>query len=111
MLWECIIDFKGKWDEHLPLIEFASNNSYHSSIDIAPFKALYGRRRRYLLGWFEVGEFALIGPEIFYQVVEKVQIITDRLKTTQSWQKSYADNRKRDLEFILGDLVHLKYHP
>ncbi|KAH0639227.1 hypothetical protein KY285_035813 [Solanum tuberosum] len=59
----CFIDFKGKWDYHLPLIEFSYNNSYHSSISMGPFEAFYGRRCRYPLGWFEVGEVALLGPE------------------------------------------------
>ena len=49
MLRACVIDFKGSWDEHLPLIEFAYNNSYHASIQMAPFEALYGRKCRYLL--------------------------------------------------------------
>ncbi|PHT51913.1 hypothetical protein CQW23_06375 [Capsicum baccatum] len=52
----CILDFKGNWDDHLPLIEFAYNNSYHSSIGMTPFEALYGRRCRSHIGWFEVGD-------------------------------------------------------
>ena len=51
-----MIDFKGSWDDHLPLIEFAYNNSYHSSIQIALYEALYGRKCRSPVGWFEVGE-------------------------------------------------------
>ena len=58
-----MIDFKGSWDDHLSLIEFAYNNSYHSSIQMAPYEALYGRRCRSSVGWFEVGEAALIGPD------------------------------------------------
>ncbi|KAH0739400.1 hypothetical protein KY290_038105 [Solanum tuberosum] len=60
MLRACVIDFKGNWDDHLPLIEFAYNNIYHLSIYMAPFEALYGRRCRSPIGWFEVGEVALI---------------------------------------------------
>ncbi|CAN4090624.1 unnamed protein product [Withania somnifera] len=52
----CVLDFKGSWDDHLPLIEFAYNNSYHSSIKMAPYEALYGRKCRSPIGWFEVGE-------------------------------------------------------
>ncbi|KAH0776336.1 hypothetical protein KY290_007747 [Solanum tuberosum] len=85
----CVIDFQGNWDDHLPLIEFAYNNSYHSSIATTAFEALYGRRCRSPVGWFEVGEFA----------IEKVQLIRERLKMAQSRQKSYADVRRRDLEF------------
>ncbi|GKF10809.1 putative reverse transcriptase domain-containing protein [Tanacetum coccineum] len=46
MLRACVIDFGGTWDVHLPLAEFSYNNSYHSSIMCAPFKALYGRKCR-----------------------------------------------------------------
>ena len=53
MLRACLIDFKGNWDDHLPLIEFAYNNSYHSSIKMAPYEALYERKCRSPIGWFE----------------------------------------------------------
>ena len=66
-----MIDFKGNRDDHLPLMEFAYNNSYHSSIGMAPFEALYGRRCRSPIGWFEVGEVSLIGPELVHEAMEK----------------------------------------
>ncbi|WMV46274.1 hypothetical protein MTR67_039659 [Solanum verrucosum] len=84
MLKSCVIDFKGNMDDHLPLIEFAYNNSYHSSIQMAPYEALYGRRCISPIGWFEVGEARLIGPDIVHQVMEKVKVIQERLKTVQS---------------------------
>jgi len=111
MLRACVVNFKGSWDDHLPLIEFAYNNSYHSSIAMAPFEALYGRRCRSLVGWFEVSEFAVIGPELVYEFIEQVRLIRARLKTAQSRQKSYADVRKRDQEFEIGDWVYLKISP
>ena len=111
MLRACVLDFDGSWDEHLPLIEFAYNNSYHSSIQMAPYEALYGRKCRSPVGWFEKGEAQLIGPELVQQAVEKVKIIRDRLLTAQSRQKSYADNRRRDLEFQANDWVFLKVSP
>ena len=98
-----MIDFKGSWDDHLPLVEFACNNNYHSSIQMALYEALYGRRCRSPVGWFEVGEAALIGPDSVHDAMEKVQLIRDKLKTTQSRQKSYADVRRRDLEFQVDD--------
>ena len=101
-----MIDFN-----HLPLIEFAYNNSYHSSIQIAPFEALYGRRCRSPIGWFEVGETALIGLDSFPYAMEKVQLLRDRLKISQSRQKSYADVRRRELEFQVDDWVFLKVSP
>ncbi|WMV54147.1 hypothetical protein MTR67_047532 [Solanum verrucosum] len=72
MLRACVIDFKGNWDDHLHLIEFSYNNSYHSSIQMAPYEALYGRRCRSPIGWFEVGEAGLIGPDLVHQALEKV---------------------------------------
>ena len=82
MLRVCMIDFKGNSDDHLPLIEFAYNNNYHSRIQMASYEALYGRRYRSHIGWFEVGEAELIGPNLVHQVIEKVKVIQERLKTT-----------------------------
>ena len=75
MLRACVFDFKGNWDDHLPLIEFSYNNSYHSSIVIEPFKDLYERTCRSTIGWFEIGEFALLGSEAIYEAIEKVRLI------------------------------------
>ncbi|XP_070054221.1 uncharacterized protein [Nicotiana tomentosiformis] len=72
MLHACVLDFKGSWDDHLPLIEFSYNNSFHASIQMAPFKALYGKRCRSPIGWFEVGEAELIGSDLVHQAMEKV---------------------------------------
>ncbi|WMV37420.1 hypothetical protein MTR67_030805, partial [Solanum verrucosum] len=84
MLRAFVIDFKGNCDDHLPLIEFAYNNRYHLSICMAPFEAFYGRRCRSLISLFEVGEVSLIGPELIHETMEKVQLITERMKTSQS---------------------------
>ncbi|KAH0633717.1 hypothetical protein KY284_036503 [Solanum tuberosum] len=88
MLRACVIDFKCSWDNNLPLIEFAYNNSIPSSIQMAPYEALYGRICRSSIGLFEVGEAALIGPESVHEAMEKVQLIRERLKTAKSRQKS-----------------------
>ncbi|WMV58543.1 hypothetical protein MTR67_051928 [Solanum verrucosum] len=111
MLRVCVIDFKDIWDDHLPLIEFAYNNSHYSTIGMAPFEALYGRRCRSLVGWFEVGDIALLGPESIYKDMEKVRLIRERLRTAQSRQKYYSDVRRRDLEFEVGDWFYLKISP
>ncbi|XP_019239167.1 PREDICTED: uncharacterized protein LOC109219182 [Nicotiana attenuata] len=71
MLRACVLDFKGNWDDHLPLIEFAYNNSYQASIQMGPFEALYGRQCRFLVGWFEIGETKLIGPNIVQDALKK----------------------------------------
>ncbi|WMV07885.1 hypothetical protein MTR67_001270 [Solanum verrucosum] len=72
MLRACVTDFKGNLNDHLPLIEFAYNNKYHSSIQMALFEAHDGRRCRYPIGWFKVGEVSFIGPELVHEAMEKV---------------------------------------
>ncbi|GJX54569.1 putative reverse transcriptase domain-containing protein [Tanacetum coccineum] len=111
MLRACVMDFGGSWDTHLPLIEFSYNNSYHTSIKCAPFEALYGRKCRSPVIWTEVGESQLIGPEIMQETTEKIVQIKERLKTARSRQKSYADKRRKPLEFQVGDRVLLKVSP
>ena len=96
MLRACMLDFGGSWDQYLPLAEFAYNNSYQSSIHMAPFEALYGRRCRSPIGWFEVGEPRLVGPDLIQEAVEKVKIIRDHLLTAQSRQ-SLIQIRDADL--------------
>ena len=95
---------------HLPLIEFAYNNSYHASIEMAPYEALYGRKCRSPLCW-EDGERQLIGLELVQITSEKVPIIQKRLNTTFSRHKSYADPKRNDVSFSPGDLVFLKVSP
>ncbi|GJS82826.1 zinc finger, CCHC-type containing protein [Tanacetum coccineum] len=91
MLRPCVLDFRGSWDVHLPLIEFSYNNSYHSSVRCAPFEALYGRKCRSPNMWAEVREGHLIGPELVQETTEKISQIKDRLKAARDRQKSYAD--------------------
>ena len=64
MLRACILDHKGRWEEHLPLVEFAYNSSYQESIQMAPYEALYGRPCRSSLCWTEVGESSITGPDL-----------------------------------------------
>ncbi|GJU47380.1 putative reverse transcriptase domain-containing protein [Tanacetum coccineum] len=111
MLRACAIDFGGNWDTHLPLVEFSYNNSYHSSVKCAPFEALYGRKCRTPIAWAEVGESKLFGPEIVQETTDKIVQIRERLKAARDRQKSYADNRRKPLEFSVGDKVLLKVSP
>nr|GEZ43275.1 hypothetical protein [Tanacetum cinerariifolium] len=111
MLRACLIDFGGSWDRHLPLVELSYNNSYHASIKAAPFEALYGRKCRSPVGWSEVGYNQLTGPELIRETNEKIVQIKNRLFTARSRQKSYADVRRRPLEFNVGDKVMLKVSP
>ncbi|GJU54571.1 reverse transcriptase domain-containing protein [Tanacetum coccineum] len=106
-----VLDFGGSWDVHLPLVEFSYNNSYHSSVRCAPFEALYGRKCRSPIMWAEIGEGQLIGPELVQETTEKISQIKDRLKVARDRQKSYADKRRKPLEFSVGDYVLLKVSP
>nr|GEU39933.1 putative reverse transcriptase domain-containing protein [Tanacetum cinerariifolium] len=108
MLRACVIDFRGSWDRHLPLVEFSYNNSYHASIKAAPFEALYGWKCRSPVGWSEVGDSQLTGPELIQETNKKIVQIKNLSLTARSRQKSYADVRRRPLEFNVGDKVMLK---
>ncbi|GJY05139.1 putative reverse transcriptase domain-containing protein [Tanacetum coccineum] len=107
----CVIDFKGSWDVHLLLVEFSYNNSYHSSVRCAPFKALYRRKCFSPILWAEVGEGQLIRPDIVQETAEKISQIKDRLKVARDHQMSYANKCRKPLELNVGDHVLLKVSP
>ncbi|XP_074360224.1 uncharacterized protein LOC141700317 [Apium graveolens] len=108
MLRACVLDLKGSWEEHLPLVEFAYNNSFQEIIGMAPYEALYGHRCRTPLCWDEVGERKFSRPELIRVTTEKVKLIQQRVLTDQSIQKSYADEERREVIFKEGELVFLK---
>ena len=91
MLQACILDHKGSWEEHLPLVEFAYNNSYQASIQMAPYESLYGRPCRSPICWTEVGESFITGPDLIRDKSKKVSLIRQRLLTAQIRKKSYVD--------------------
>ena len=111
MLRACVLDHKGSWEEHLPLVEFAYNNSYQASIQMASYKALYERPCRSPKCWTGVGESSITSPDLTTDTSEKVSLIRQRLLMYQSWHKSYADVRRRPLELEVGDHVFLKVMP
>ncbi|KAA3487716.1 pol protein [Gossypium australe] len=96
MLRGCVIDSKGSWEDFLPLAEFAYNNSYQSSIQMAPYEALYGCRCHTPTCWTGLGERQLLGSELISKTEEK---------------KSYADLKRKEIEFSVGDRVFLKVSP
>jgi len=111
MLRACAIEYTGSWDRNLPLVEFSYNNSYHSSIGMAPYETLYGRRCRTPICWNEVGERRLSKVELIDQTQEIIKVIRERLQTAQSRHKSYADSHRRPLTFSIGEHVFLKVSP
>ena len=84
MLRACVISFGKNWEKSLPFAEFAYNNSYQSSLNMAPFEFLHGRRCRTPLNWSETGERQLFGPDMIKEAEEQVRIVCDHLKAAQS---------------------------
>ena len=111
MLRGCVLDFFGNWDSYILLMEFTYNNSYQSSIGMAPYKALYGMKCRALVCWTDLNEHKVIGPDIVKETKEKVWVIQQRLKTASDRQKSYADLKRKDIEYEVGAKVFLKVSP
>ncbi|KAA0051688.1 DNA/RNA polymerases superfamily protein [Cucumis melo var. makuwa] len=93
ILRACVLQLKGSWDTHLPLMEFSYNNSYQSSIGMAPYEALYGRPCRTPACWNKVGERKLVGPELVQITTNNIKLIRENLRISQDQQKSYADKR------------------
>ncbi|GJR21531.1 putative reverse transcriptase domain-containing protein [Tanacetum coccineum] len=111
MLRACVIDFRKGWDRHLPLVEFSYNNSYHTSIKAAPFEALYDRKCRSPICWAEVGDAQLTSSEIVHETTKKIIQIKKRIQAARDRQKSYANRRRKPLEFEVEDKVMSKVSP
>ncbi|GKA76447.1 putative reverse transcriptase domain-containing protein [Tanacetum coccineum] len=111
MLCACVIDFGNGWVNHFPLVEFSNNNSYHASIKATPFEALYGRKCRSPVCWAEVGEVQLTGPEIVQETTGKIIQIKQRMQAAHDRPKSYADLKRKPMDFQVGDKVLLKVSP
>jgi hypothetical protein len=88
------LSWKGSWEDHLALAEFAYNNNYHASIEMAPYEALYGRRCVSPLCWETPGGKSLVGPYWIQQTTKKIQGIRQSMLTARSRQKSYANMRR-----------------
>ncbi|XP_073120587.1 uncharacterized protein [Henckelia pumila] len=102
--------FALSWQDQLPLIEFAYN-SYHCSIDMAPFEKFYGRRFCTPLFWDEVGERQVEGPEMVQWIVNKVDLIKRRIKIAQDRQASYANIHRMSLHYEPGEYIFLRVSP
>ena len=103
-----MIDYEGSWDRHIPLVKFVYNNSFQSSIGMAPYEALYGRKCRTPLCWTKLGERKVIGPDLIKETEEKVKMIRERLKVAIYRHKSYSDMKRKDIRYEIGDKVFLK---
>jgi transposase InsO family protein len=111
MLRACALQDKIGWDKRLPYVEFSYNNSYQASLKMSPFEAIYGRNCRTPLHWDQPCERHLFGPDILLEAEENIRMVRENLKTAQSRQQSYANTRRRELSFEIGDYVYLKVSP
>nr|GFC80230.1 putative reverse transcriptase domain-containing protein [Tanacetum cinerariifolium] len=108
MLRVCAIDFGKGWVNHFLLVEFLYNNSYHATIKAAPFEALYGRKCRSPVCWTKVEEAQILGPELIQETTEEIVQIKQRMQAACDRQKSYADLKRKPMEFQVWDKVMLK---
>nr|GEY49154.1 reverse transcriptase domain-containing protein [Tanacetum cinerariifolium] len=83
MLRACVIDFRMRWDRHLPLVKFLYNNNYHTSIEAAPFEALYSQKYRSPVCWTEVKDSQLIGQESIDETTEKIIQIKSQIQAAR----------------------------
>eukprot|EP00253_Pinus_taeda_P029424 PITA_29424 len=111
MLRMYVMDQQSHWEKYLPLVEFAYNNSYHSSIGMPPFEALYGRPCRTPLSWDRLEDRVIIGPKLIHEMEVQVSQIRQRLKEAQDRQKSYADAHRTDRRYEVGDQVFVCIKP
>jgi hypothetical protein len=111
MLRAYALKYGKSWDKSLPYTEFSYNNSYQASIEMAPYEALYGRQCRTPLLYSQTGESQVFGLEVLNDAEKQVQMVRKSFKVVQSRQKSYADKRRRDLSFEIGDFIYLKVSP
>jgi hypothetical protein len=111
MLRACALQDKLVWDKRLLYVEFSYNNSYQAILKMSPFEALYGRNCRTPLHWDQPGKRQVFGLEILLEAEENIRMVRKNLKAAQSKQRSYADTRRRERSFEVGDYVYLKVSP
>ena len=97
-----------KWEDYLHLVEFAYNNGYQTSAKLSPFEILYGRKCTTPISWDNPTNRLMVGPEMVQEMENMVRKVQQNLKEAQDRQKSYADQKRRHLEFQVGDHVYLK---
>jgi hypothetical protein len=111
MLRACVLEHHESWDQNLPWVEFSYNNSYQESLKMALFKVLYGRRCCTPLNWIKPGEKVIFGLDLIEEAEATIHRIQDNLKAIKSIQETYANKRRRPLEFKDGNHVYLRVSP
>jgi hypothetical protein len=111
MLRACALQYGRRWDKSLSYVEFSYNNSYQESSKMAPFEMIYGRRCRTPLFCSETGEWKVFGLDVLQEVEKQVHMVRENMRVAQSRKKSYADHKRTELSFEVGDFVYLKVSP
>jgi hypothetical protein len=106
-----VMDQQKGWEEFLPLVEFAYNNSYQSTIKMAPFEFLYGGPCQTPLSWDRLEDRVLVRPKVIQEMEHQMQTIRQRIKEVQDWQKSYVDVHRVNYSYEVGDRVFLQVKP
>jgi hypothetical protein len=108
MLWMHVRTKLSKWEDYLHLVEFAYNNGYQTSAKLSPFEILYGRKCTTPISWDNPVDRLMVGPVMLEEMENMVRKVKQNLKEAQDRQKSYVDQKRRHLEFQVGDQVYLK---
>jgi hypothetical protein len=108
MLCMYVITKPNKWEDYLHLVEFAYNNGYETSAKFSPFEVLYDRNCTNPISWDNLADRLMVGPEMLQEMENMVRKVQQNLKEAKDRYKSYADEKRRHLEFQVGDHVYLK---
>lgn len=100
-----VLEQGGNWDSFLPLVEFTYNNNFHSSIGMILFEELYCRWCMIPLCWYDSGESVVLEPEIVQLTTEKIKMIQENMKSSQTLQKIYHEKRRKTFEIKEGNHV------
>jgi hypothetical protein len=111
MLRMHVIHQPKKWEDYLPLVEFAYNNDYQESLEMSPFKVLYFRSCNTPISWSNPMEKIPIGPNMLKEMEQQVVQINQNLKIAQNKQKIYTDRKRTPREFNMGDHIYLRVRP
>jgi hypothetical protein len=111
MLRACALQYRRSWDKSLPYAKFSYNNSSQESLKMVLFEMLYGHRCRTPLFWNETGERKVFRPDILQEEEKQDHMVRENLWIVQSRQKIYANHRRRELSFEVGDFMYLKVSP
>jgi hypothetical protein len=111
MLRSCALTMGGDWESHLGAAEFAYNSSYHASIGMTPFEALYGHPVRTPVCWGTPSTYTPTPSQLVNESADTVKLIHERLRAAQDRQKKYADPKRRDFQLAVGEHAFLRVSP